>query len=71
MTNTVEYITKPGDRWDLIAHKAYGDAKAIDILIEANPGVPIAPELAPGTVINVPIQAAATIDVTLLPPWKR
>ncbi len=33
MSAVLRYITKDGDRWDLIAHKHYGNALLIDGLI--------------------------------------
>ena len=70
-TTYTEYITQPGDRWDLIAYKAYGDAIMIDIIAQANPSIPLTPILDSGIVMFIPVQAAATIDTNLLSPWKR
>ena len=70
MSNT-RYITKQGDRWDLIAYKAYGDATMIDILITANPGIPVDPILPEGITLNIPIVDEPEVDKSLLPPWKR
>ena len=70
MSNT-RYITKNGDRWDLIAYKAYGDATMIDIIIAANPGVPVDPVLKEGITLNIPIVDEPDVDKSLLPPWKR
>jgi len=70
MANTT-YTTKQGDRWDLIAHQAYNDATQIDIIIDANPNVPITDELEPSIVLNIPIIDAPEIDNSFLPPWKR
>ena len=70
MSNT-RYITKQGDRWDLIAYKAYGDATMIDILIMANPGIPVDPILPEGITLNIPVVDEPEVDKSLLPPWKR
>ena len=70
MSNT-RYITKQGDRWDLIAYKAYGDATMIDILIMENPGIPVEPILPEGITLNIPIVDEPEVDKSLLPPWKR
>lgn len=73
MENT-EYITKDGDRWDLIAFRAYGDPLQIQPLIDANPGQPIIAEFSGGVRLVVPIletQTGETAPKDLLPPWKR
>jgi len=82
MAGVVEYITKSGDRWDIIATKAYGDPLGydtdnqesyIDKIIAANPATIISPILEPGTRILIPILDSAEIEIDseLLPPWKR
>lgn len=67
----VEYITKEGDRWDLIAWRMYGDAYAYEPIIEANPDVPIHAVLDAGLRILVPLREKAKVDDVELPPWKR
>lgn len=71
MSNNTRYITKNGDRWDLIAYKSYGDATMIDIIIAANPGVSVDPVLKEGITLNIPIVDEPDVDKSLLPPWKR
>jgi phage tail protein X len=73
MSNFVEYVSKQGDRWDIIAMKAYGDASLINGLIESNASVVISPIIPLGTRIIVPILESGDIqiDSELLPPWKR
>jgi len=73
MTNFVEYVTKQGDRWDIIAFNAYGDATLINGIIEANPSIVISPIIEQGTRVIIPIleQGEIQIDSELLPPWKR
>jgi len=73
MENSVEYVTKQGDRWDTIAFKAYGDASLINGIIEANTSIVISPILEVGTRVIVPILELGEIqiDSELLPPWKR
>jgi len=70
--NSTQYITKPGDRWDLISNKAYGTIGRIGDLIRANPSIAPSSILAPGIVLEVPIIAASNVetDKSLLPPWK-
>lgn len=66
------YTVQDGDRWDELAYRYYGDATNIKPLIDANPLVPIIPELVGGTVLFIPIFDAQTLqDFNNLPPWKR
>jgi phage tail protein X len=66
-----EYTTKQGDRWDLVAYKAYGDVAKLPLLIEANPYVPVLPVLPVGIKLRVPVLSDESLDKNLLPPWKR
>ncbi len=68
-----EHITTENERWDTIAYAAYGDAGAINGLIEANPTVPITATLSAGIRLLVPIveTVSVEIDSNILPPWKR
>lgn len=63
----------PGDRWDLLADRQYGDPYGYVRLLRANPpatiGVP-APIFAARATLTVPIIEAA-ISVEDLPPWLR
>lgn len=70
MTYT-KYTTVQGDRWDTVAHKAYGDPMKISPIIEANPNVPKSPVILAGTVLYIPIQDRETITPSILPPWKQ
>lgn len=78
-----EYITKPGDRWDLIAYKAYGTVdevvlddgttgNAMGVIARANPDIPIGDVLQEGLLLQIPIiaNAAVNTDLSILPPWK-
>lgn len=69
----VEYVSKQGDRWDIIANKAYGDPTLINGIIEANTSLSITPIIPVGSRIIVPILEVGEIqiDSELLPPWKR
>jgi phage tail protein X len=71
MSTFIEYVTKDGDRWDLIAYRMYGDANAYEPIIVANPDVPITPVLPGGLTILVPLREQETVEATDLPPWKR
>ncbi len=67
------YTTLAGERWDTISQKAYGNPFLAEIIINANPDLPVNDLLEPGTVIALPILEAVNenIDRDLLPPWKR
>ena len=70
MKEYYEYITKEGDRWDLIAYQFYGDATMYEPIIVANPEVPIIPILPSGIKLRIPIiEIKETIEE--LPPWKK
>lgn len=45
MTEFYNYVTKDNDRWDLIAYKFYNDSTKYEIIIKANPDIPITPVL--------------------------
>ena len=71
MTEYYSYITKDNDRWDLIAYKFYKNASKYEIIIKANPDVPITPTLESGINLKIPvIDESETIEFTL-PPWKN
>ncbi|MDE2577958.1 MAG: tail protein X [Hyphomicrobiales bacterium] len=75
MTTFVSYTTKPGDRWDLIAYRMYGDATRYGPIVDANrafyvrdPLVSILAVLPPGLTLKIPVldpPAAANG-----PPWR-
>lgn len=67
----VEYVTKEGDRWDLIAWRMYGDPYAYEPIIAANPDIPIRPVLEAGLRVLVPVRDQAKVAEADLPPWKR
>ena len=80
---TTEYVTKPGDRWELIAYKAYGTinditlsdgtvGNAIGVVIRANPDINIDDILDEGLLLQIPIISDATnkTDADILPTWK-
>lgn len=68
-----EYITTEAERWDWIAFRAYGDPYGYEAIIRANPEFLGVRSLPAGTKLKVPVleQAAPTIDLESLPPWKR
>jgi phage tail protein X len=68
-----EIVTREGERWDTLAWRYYGDPFRYEPIIAANPQVPILPILPSGLVLQVPVleRAAAVVDDSTLPPWKR
>lgn len=73
MSQFTEYIAKGGDRWDLLAHYAYGDPFKMGVILAANPTVPVSVTIKAGTKLLVPIIAASdsVVASVALPPWKR
>ena len=71
MAEFTEYITIEGDRWDTVAHKAYGDPMRYPEIAAANRKVPLGAVLAPCTKLMVPVLQEIDLDTNLLPPWKR
>lgn len=71
MAKFTRYTTKQGDRWDLIAYQAYGDATLGGEIIRANKFIPISAELPAGIVLNIPVKEQPESNSSLLPPWRR
>jgi phage tail protein X len=71
MATFTEYTTIQGDRWDLIAYKAYGDVNRVPQIVEANPYVAVTPTLPAGIKLRIPVVTEEGLDANLLPPWKR
>ena len=65
-----EYITKDGDRWDLIAYEFYADATLYEPIITANPEVPIIPILSSGIKLKIPVIEDNNQIQFILPPWR-
>lgn len=65
-----EYITKDGDRWDLLAYEFYGDATLYEPIITANPDVPITPILKSGIILQIPVMEDTDEIEFILPPWR-
>jgi phage tail protein X len=68
---TTPYITREGDRWDLIADRAYGDVTKMKDIIEANPELSLVTIFSEGVTILLPIIPQADTQTSTLPPWKR
>ena len=71
MTNFIEYITKEGDRWDLIAYQFYANANLYEKIISANPAVKIIPTLSAGIKLKIPILETDSQIQFELPPWRK
>lgn len=70
MTEYYSYITSDKDRWDLISYKFYDTPFFYEEIINANPDIPITPELQAGLQLKIPVLENPD-EITLnLPPWK-
>jgi len=66
----MKYITKDGDRWDLIAYRLYGDPYVYDALLLYNPQYSHMPVLPAGIELTVP-ELEYEEDITeVAPPWQ-
>lgn len=70
--SSTKYITRQGDRLDLVAYLLYGDPLRWRELIDANPALPIISEFPAGLELEVPILSAGELNSESinLPPWK-
>lgn len=68
MTYT-SYETKPGDTWDIIAHKMYGDAFLAPTIMAANHSVALESVLPAGLKLDIPVRTDP-VTGSDLPPWK-
>lgn len=66
----VEYTTKKGDAYDLLAIAAYDDEKMASHIIKANPQHMKTIIFEAGVKIKIPILEKTKIPTTL-PPWRR
>lgn len=72
MSAVLRYTTRAGDRWDLIAHRHYGNALMIENLIAANPHLPLAEEFGSGLTVFVPVlETKPKNSQEDMPPWMR
>ena len=67
----LQHTTAEGDRWDLIAHRYYGNALLIGGLIAANPHLPVAEQFAANLTVFVPVLPAKPDNQDDMPPWLR
>jgi phage tail protein X len=61
-----EYITKDGDRLDLLAFKAYGTISSIIIDGKSRNAT-----FESGIRLYIPVVDSAALNNSLLPPWKQ
>ncbi|MFC3873813.1 tail protein X [Neisseria musculi] len=72
MSAVIRYTTRAGDRWDLIAHKHYGNALLTDGLMAANPHLPLAEAFSDGLTVFVPVlETQPKNNQEDMPPWMR
>ncbi|MDP8080252.1 tail protein X [Phocoenobacter skyensis] len=67
----IAHRIKEGERWDLIAHRYYGDIGEINRLINANPHLSFCEVLPTGETLLVPIIKVKENSVADLPPWMQ
>nr|DAK09400.1 MAG TPA: tail protein [Caudoviricetes sp.] len=65
------YITRDGDRWDMISQKYYSNPNLYEEIIKANPEVPIEPVLEAGIKLKIPVLEESETIQFELPPWKK
>lgn len=74
MATYTEYVTKQGDRLDLIAWAAYGDPWRWDEVLQNNTWLPIQASYPDGLKLIIPVddltQDLASDTEQNLPPWK-
>lgn len=72
MSVVLRYTTVDGDRWDVIAHKHYGNALLIDGLIAANPHLPLTEAFESGLTVFVPVlESKPQNNQADMPPWLQ
>lgn len=67
----IAHKIKEGERWDLIAHRYYGDIGEINRLINANPHLSFCEVLPTGETLLVPIIKVKESSTADLPPWLQ
>lgn len=69
--SVLQHTTAEGERWDLIAHRYYGNALLIEGLIAANPHLPVCETFAANLTVFVPVLPAKPQSRDDMPPWMR
>lgn len=65
----IEYITKDGDRWDLLAYMFYADPYMYEPIVLANFQYATLPVLPAGLKLNIPIIYIENEETDINPPW--
>lgn len=65
---SLTYITQPGDQWDIIAKKVYGDEKYTDFLQSKNFSLLDVYEFEAGVIIQTPVLPEEKTET--LPKWR-
>jgi phage tail protein X len=70
--NYLTHKTKDGDRWDLLAFEYYGNAFAIELLLETNLGLANMAILPSGLTLRVPLvnEDALNPEVAGVVAWR-
>ena len=71
MTEYYTYITRDGDRWDMISQKYYNTPNLYEEIIKGNPKTPIEPVFDAGIKLKIPVLEESEIIQFELPPWKK
>ena len=71
MSEYYSYITKEGDRWDLISYKFYKNPVLYEKIIKANPHAPIEPILPSGIKLKIPASEKSETIKFNVAPWKK
>lgn len=66
----VEYTTRCGDTYDLLAIAAYNDEKMASYIIKANPQYMNILVFEEGVTLKIPVLGSVKLPSTL-PPWRR
>lgn len=65
----IEYITKDGDRWDLLAYNFYGDPYLYEPIVLANFQYANKTILPSGLKLYIPILFIENENTDINPPW--
>lgn len=66
----LDYTTRSGDTYDMMAIAAYNDEKMASVIIQANPMLAGVLVFDAGTKLKIPIINKRSAPSTL-PPWRR
>lgn len=67
----VFHVTQEGERWDQLAYRFYGNPLAYELIIQANPYVPLYEVLPSGIKLAIPLLEKVQTSTEDLPPWLR